>query len=101
MLIRMTLRCFVADASLEASWLALLESAGFVTPFVVVNGVDSGGEFAERLGVPVSLNLQALWAACDRYAELAAVVAFTPGSCCSASCSSCASCASCSGSSTF
>ena len=52
-----------------------LESAGFVTPFVVANGVDSGDESAERLGVPVSPSLQALWVACDRYAELTAVVA--------------------------
>ena len=48
---------------------------GFVTPFVVANGVDSRDELAERLGVPVSPSLQALWVACDRYAELTAVVA--------------------------
>ena len=34
-IIRMALRCFVADEYLEASSLARLESAGFVTPFVV------------------------------------------------------------------
>ena len=74
-LIRMALRCFVADASLQASWLAPLESAGFITLFVVANRVDSVDELAERLGVPVSPSLQALWTACDRHAELTAKVA--------------------------
>ena len=64
------LRCFLADAGLEASWLRRLQSAGFVNPYVVANGVDSGDELAAKLGVPASPSLRALWTACDRYAEL-------------------------------
>ena len=74
MLIRMALRGFVAGC-VPRSLIAFLGSAGFVTSFVVANGVDSGDEFAESLGVPVSLSLQALWVACDRHAELTAVAA--------------------------
>ena len=70
----MALRCFVADANLGASWLERLQSAGFVTPYVVANGVDSGDELAAKLGVPASPSLHGLWTACDRYAELNAAV---------------------------
>ena len=52
-----------------------LESAGFTTMIVVADGVNSGNKLAENLGIPFSPKLQALWVACDRYAELTAAVA--------------------------